>query len=45
MTKRLLLAIVCLLAMTVTAGAQKHERKMKRIDRGVQERVFIPKGQ
>lgn len=45
MTKRLLLAIVCLLVITVTAGAQKRERKMKRIDRGVQERVFIPKGQ
>ena len=45
MTKRLLLAIVCLLAIAATAGAQKRERKMKRIDRGVQERVFIPKGQ
>ena len=45
MTKRLLLAIVCLLAISVTAGAQKRERKIKRIDRGVQEKVFIPKGQ
>ena len=45
MTKRLLLAIVCIVAVTVSAGAQKRERKFKRIDRGVQERVFIPKGQ
>ena len=45
MTKRLLLAIVCLLAIAATAGAQKRERKLKRIDRGVQEKVFIPKGQ
>ena len=45
MTKRLLLAIVCLVAVTVSAEAQKRERKLKRIDRGLQERVFIPKGQ
>ena len=45
MTKRLLLAIVCIVAVTVSAEAQKRERKLKRIDRGVQEKVFIPKGQ
>ncbi len=45
MTKRLLLAIVLLVGVTLTAGAQKERRKFKRIDRGVQERVFIPKGQ
>ena len=45
MTKRLLLAIICLLTIAISAGAQKRERKLKRIDRGVQERVFIPKGQ
>ena len=45
MTKRLLLAIVLLVGVTLTAGAQKERRKFKRIDRGVQESVFIPKGQ
>ena len=43
MTKRLLLAIICLLTIAISAGAQKRERKLKRIDRGVQERVFIPR--
>lgn len=45
MTKRLFLIVMLLAGVTLTAAAQKERKKMKRIDRGVQEKVFIPKGQ
>lgn len=44
MTKRLLLAIVLLVGVTLTAGAQRGKRSIQRIDREVQKSVFIPKG-
>ena len=43
MKKSILLVCVFLVGSVLSASAQK--RKIQRIDREVQERVFIPKGQ
>ena len=43
MAKKVLVASMLLLAAVSVVQAQS--RKMQRIDRGIQERVFVPKGQ
>ena len=43
MIKRIL--IVSILFLTTVTAVQAQKRKIQRIDREVQERVFIPKGQ